>query len=229
LSSVLYLIGKLIAIPDRLTICTCLGQSLSPLITVFLPKFVSPDYISAIFDLIFPGVCRSWQSLSPPSISQPFLSDFCQSLSPFPSKLCQSSSPLWKFVPLLSVVQIFLPKFVQQKLFPHFFYLLALEHAHSSQSQFKKILFKTRQYRTISHIFHFFIKYCLGSEDENCPFCDHVGSQPIWNERDDFNFGILNVEKKRKAYLKEKQYGQKRVKEKKGDEKRTDKEKVYCH
>jgi hypothetical protein len=94
------------------------------------------------------------------------------------------------------------------------------------------ILKNTLQNKPIQNNFsHFslFIKFCLGSEDENCPFCDHVGSQPIWNERDDFNFGILNVEKKRKAYLKEKQYGQKRVKEKKGDEKRTDKEKVYWH
>ena len=57
-------------------------------------------------------------------------------------------------------------------------------------------------------------------------FCGHVGSQPIWNERSDFNFDCLNVEKKRKAYEREKQYGQKREKKKKGDENRTDEKKV---
>ena len=77
----------------------------------------------------------------------------------------------------------------------------------------------------LSSKIHYYI--FLGFDQEKCLFCDHVGSQPIWNERSDFNFDCLNVEKKRKAYyVKEQQYGQKREKKKKVDEKTKDEKKV---
>jgi hypothetical protein len=37
-----------------------------------------------------------------------------------------------------------------------------------------------------------------------CDFCGLVGSQNLANDRKDFNFDCLNVEKKRRAFLDQK-------------------------
>jgi len=67
-----------------------------------------------------------------------------------------------------------------------------------------------------------------GSDEEKCLFCDHVGSQHLWNERSDFNYDCLNVKKKMKAYMKEKQNAQKGEKKKKVNFNRANERQVFC-